>query len=61
MPNIQIDGTDYDSDSLSDEAKKQLANLQFTQSEINRLQAQIAIVKTAQAAYKNALKNEIEG
>ena len=60
MPNITIDGNDYDTDSFSDEAKKQLGNLQFTQAEINRLQSQIAIAKTAQAAYTSALKLEIE-
>ena len=61
MPNITIDGKDYNTDSLSDEAKKQLSNLQFTQSEIMRLQSQLALAKTAQAAYTNALKLEIEG
>tara|TARA_B100001250_G_C19812794_1_gene796617 strand:- start:2918 stop:3103 length:186 start_codon:yes stop_codon:yes gene_type:complete len=61
MANITIDGKEYDSDSFSETAKKQLANLQFTQSEINRLQAQLAIAKTAQAAYTNALKLEVEG
>ena len=60
MPNIKIDGKDYDTDSLSDEAKKQLSNLQFTQSEIMRLQSQLALAQTAQAAYTNALKLELE-
>ena len=60
MPNIKIDGKDYDTDSLSDEAKKQLSNLQFTQSEIMRLQSQLALAQTAPAAYTNALKLELE-
>ncbi len=60
MPNITIDGKEYDTDSFSDIAKKQLSNLQFTQLEINRLQSQLAIAQTAQAAYTNALKLELE-
>ena len=34
MPNIAIDGKEYDPDTLSNEAKAQLASLQFTDAEI---------------------------
>ncbi len=60
MPTVTIDGKDYDLDNLNDEAKGNLASLQFTQSELKRLQAQIAILKTAESAYANALKKEID-
>ena len=60
MATITIDGTDYDSDNFSDEAKKQVASLQFVKNEIVRLQAQLAVYKTAEAGYANALKNEID-
>ena len=56
MPNITIDNQDYDLDSLSDEAKAQLASLQFVDSELQRLTAQTAILQTARMAYANALK-----
>ena len=60
MPNITIDGKQYDLDELSENAKKQLANLQFVQSEIQKIEANMAVYKTAAASYTAALKNEIE-
>ena len=60
MAKVTIDGTEYDSESFSDEAKKQLTSLQFSVSEGNRLQALLAVTKTAQAAYTKALKDAIE-
>ena len=59
MANITIDGKDYEVDDLSAKAKEQLASLQFVQAEINKLNAQLAVCKTAQAAYSTALKNEL--
>ena len=60
MANITIDGKDYDSDQLSDNAKQQLSSLQFVQSELRRLEAQIAVHKTAAASYTTALKQALE-
>ena len=60
MANVNIDGKDYDVDSLSDNAKATLSSLQFTQSELKRLQANIAILKTAESSYGSALKKELE-
>ena len=59
MANITIDGKDYNLDDLNTAAKEQLASLQFAQNEIKRLEGQIAITKTAAAAYSTALKNEL--
>ena len=59
MATITIDGKEYDSDKLSDAAKQQLGSLQFVQTEIKRLESQIAVCKTAAVAYTNALKDEI--
>ena len=56
MPSIKIDNKDYDTDTLSNEAKQQLQMLSITESEINRLQAQLAIAQTARISYANALK-----
>ena len=60
MANITIDGKDYNLDDLNSKAKEQLGSLQFAQNEIKRLEAQIAITKTAAAAYSNALKSELD-
>ena len=56
MPTIKIDNKDYDTDTLSTEAKQQLQMLSITEQEINRLQAQLAIAQTARISYANALK-----
>ena len=40
MTTIKIDNIDYDLDTLSDEAKAQLASIQFCDQELQRLQAQ---------------------
>ena len=47
MPTIKIDNLDYDSDTLSAEAKAQLVSLQFCDQELARLQAQAAAYQTA--------------
>ena len=56
MPIITIDNVDYDTDTLSDEAKAQLASLQFCDQELARLQAQAAAIQTARMAYAKALQ-----
>ncbi len=53
MPTIKIDNIDYDLDTLSDEAKAQLASIQFVDQELARLQA------TARLAYSKALQAAI--
>jgi len=56
MPPLNIDGHEYTFDSLSDEAKAQLASLQFVDQELIRLQGQVAALQTARNAYLAALK-----
>ena len=60
MATVSIDGKEYDSDNLNEEAKKQLASIQFVQGEINRLNALVAVSQTALAAYTSALKSAVE-
>lgn len=56
MATIKIDNQTYDVDTLSKEAKVQVASLQFVDVEVARLQARLAAMKTARLAYANALK-----
>lgn len=60
MANIQIDGKDYDIDELSDDAKGQLASIQFVDRELAQLTARVAAMQTARNTYGRAL-NEILG
>ena len=55
MATVTIDNKEYDLDDLSEDAKKLLSSIQFAQSEIQRLQGQIAIIKTAASTYSNQL------
>ena len=56
MPNITIDNHTYDLDTLSTEARAQLQSLQFCDAELQRLQAQAAVLQTARIAYSKALQ-----
>lgn len=59
MPTIKIDEVDYDLDLMSDDAKGQLASIQFVDAELARLQAQAAVLQTARLAYANVLKGQL--
>ena len=59
MPTIKIDNQDYELDQLSEEAKAQLASLQFVDAELQRLNAQAAVLQTARMAYCKALSEAL--
>lgn len=53
---ITLNGTRYTAAKLTEEAKTQVANIQVVDSEIARLQQQLAIAQTARNAYSAALQ-----
>lgn len=55
MPAITIDGTEYDTDLMTDEAKAQLASIQFVDKKIETLKNEIAVMNTARQAYAKTL------
>ena len=57
---ITIDDVEYDTENMSDNAKAQVASLQFNEAHMNRLRNELAIADTAKIAYVNALKVELE-
>jgi len=59
MPMIKIDGTDYDTETLSDAAKAQLLNLQVVDQKISATRQELAIQQTARNAYAQALQSEL--
>jgi hypothetical protein len=59
MPTITIDKKQYEYDTLSNEAKAQLASLQFVDAELTRLQAKSAALQTARIAYAKALSDAL--
>ncbi len=56
---VTIDGTAYQLDVLSESARMQLGNIKAVDAEIRRMDAQLAIYKTARAAYARVLKGEL--
>ena len=59
MAAITIDGKEYDTDELTEEAKNQLGSIQVCDQKINQLQVDIAVIQTARAAYARALNNQL--
>ena len=55
MPQLTIDNKHYDIDQLPDNARAQVASLQFVDSELQRLNACIAVFQTARMGYLNTL------
>lgn len=60
MAKITVDGVEYNSEDLSDNGKAQLASLQFLQVQMQKLNSEIAVYKTARVTYVKALKAELE-
>lgn len=59
MTTVTIDNKDYELELLSDNARAQLNMLQFVEREIQRLNAELAVVQTARVGYANALNQEL--
>lgn len=54
---VTINGTAYELNQLSEEARQQITNLQLTDREIERLNTQVTIMKTARNAYLTTLQS----
>jgi hypothetical protein len=59
MPVITIDGTEYDTEKLSDKAKPLLASMQACDKKIQQLQIELAMIQTARTAYGRELQGEL--
>ncbi|MES2901301.1 MAG: hypothetical protein V4723_16335 [Pseudomonadota bacterium] len=55
---ITVDGVSYKYSQLGEAARAQVANLQFVEAEIARLNSMLAVMQTAKNAYNSAL-NEL--
>ena len=56
---ITIDDVEYSLSDLSDNAKAQLANIQFVDAQLQQLNNELAVSDTARIGYTNALKGEL--
>jgi len=57
---VKINDKEYAMTDLSDKACEQLFNLRFAETEIRRLQAQLAVAQTARNAYQQALAAQLK-
>ena len=53
---INVDGVEYSTEDLNNEAKAVVESLRFVEQEIVQTQARIAVLNTANSAYINSLK-----
>jgi hypothetical protein len=60
MPKITVDGMEYNTEDLSDNAKAQIASLKFLEAQMAKIKSEIAVYETAKSAYLQALKAELE-
>lgn len=59
MTKVNIDGKEYDSEKLSEEARNHILNIQFCEKRMKDLQREIAMAQTARNAYAAALKGAL--
>ena len=60
MPKLTLDGKEYDTEEMSQEALAQVQSIQFVDSELARVQFNGAALQTAKNAYIRALKTILE-
>ena len=60
MPKITVDDIEYNTEDLTENGKAQLASLQFLETQMNKLKAEIAVYQTARNSYASALKAELD-
>jgi hypothetical protein len=54
-PSVEANGNVYKLSDLNDTARANLTSYRFAESEVKRLQRELALAKTAVAAYRRAL------
>ena len=58
---LKLNNVEYDMESLSDQAKALVNSLRFTESELARAEALVAVLKTAHSRYSDDLAKAVEG
>lgn len=53
---VTVDGISYKLDDLSEEAREQVASIQFVDAQMAELNAKLAVYQTARNAYQSALQ-----
>ncbi|WP_104019700.1 DUF6447 family protein [Roseovarius nitratireducens] len=61
MAKITVDGTEYDTDNLSDDVKRQVQNVSYCDRKIEELKNEAAVIQTARNAYARSLGEMLAG
>ena len=59
MAKVTIDGKEYESESLSQEAQDNILNLRYCDQRLVELRREVAIAQTARNAYAQALAGQL--
>lgn len=59
LPKFTVDGIEYNTEDLDERATAEFKSLQFTELQINKLEQEIAALKTARAVYLVQLKAKL--
>ena len=60
MAKINVDGKEYDTESMSEKALAQVQSIQYVNNQLIELRLRSAAYQTARNGYVNALKNLLE-
>ncbi|MER3352800.1 MAG: DUF6447 family protein [Hoeflea sp. D1-CHI-28] len=61
MAKVTIDGTEYETDEMSSEAKAQIQNVMYCDRKLEDLKNEAAVMRTARNAYAHSLKQMLSG
>ncbi len=59
MTEINIDGKEFNTEDLSENARSQIGSMQACDQKISQLQVDLAIAQTARSAYASVLRDEL--
>lgn len=59
MAKVTIEGVEYDTEGMSDNAKAQTASMQFLEVHLQHLENDIRVYETAKRAYVAQLKRQL--
>lgn len=61
MAKVTIDGTEYETDDMADDAKRQLQNVVYCDRKLEELKNETAVIQTARSAYARSLSQMLSG
>jgi len=59
MAKVTLDGKEYDTEEMTEEARNLIASVQFIEQQLQKKRNEVSIAKTARGAYARALKKEL--